>query len=168
MITWGDGHISAGNVVATTTAGRFDVTGSNLYLTPNTYSITIQVKDYQGNAVTIGSTAYVAAPVLTPIGTVANFITGVPPSSPVLIGSFLDADTAPVPGAFTTSIAWGDGPASTASVSASATTPGRFLVTGSNLYAAAGNYHISIAVQDNLGDMTTINSTAVVTLPVLT
>jgi hypothetical protein len=30
VINWGDGHTSAGMVATTVTAGRFDVTGSNV------------------------------------------------------------------------------------------------------------------------------------------
>ena len=39
---------------------------------------------------------------------------------------------------------------------------GLFSVTGTNLYAIAGTYTVSITVQDNLGNSTTIHSTAVV------
>src|SRR5271157_5508934 len=71
-INWGDGHSSAGTIEATSTAGRFDITGTNLYLTPNSYPVTIQVKDYEADSATISSTAFVAAPALTPIGAMAT------------------------------------------------------------------------------------------------
>jgi hypothetical protein len=160
--------MSAGIIVQTSTAGRFDITGTNLYLTPKTYTITIGLADFQGESITFTSKAYVAAPVLTPIGAVADFTAGVQPSSPVTIGSFIDPNINAQPGDFLVSISWGDGHRSSGTVTKSATTTGLFLVSGSNLYAKADTYLISIGVQDNLGDSTTINSTAVVTNPVLT
>jgi hypothetical protein len=99
---------------------------------------------------------------LTSIPATVNFTAGMAPPSPVTIGSFYDSNTAATAGQFTASINWGDGTVSPGSVTASST-PGLFLVSGSHLYAAAGTYKIMIAVQDQTGDATTINSMAVVT-----
>ncbi len=160
-ITWGDNHTSAGTVVASSTPGRFDITGTNLYLTTGKYSPVVQVQDNSGQSVTITSTAFVAAPVLTPIGTTATFFAGVQPSAPVVIGSFLDSNPNAVPGNFTATITWGNGQTSSGVVTASTTT-GLFVVSGTNLYTNTGIYPISISVQDNLGDSINITSTALV------
>jgi len=160
-INWGDGHSSAGTIIPTSTAGRFDITGTNLYLTPNSYPVKIQVTDYKADSVTVASTAFVAAPALTPIGTTATFFAGVQPGAPVVIGSFLDSNPTAVPGNFTATIKWGNGQTSSGVVTASTTT-GLFVVSGTNLYTNTGIYPISISVQDNLGDSTNITSTALV------
>ncbi len=165
-ITWGNGVVSAGTVEPTSTPGRFDITGSNLYLTANTYPISVAVSDYQSDSTTIDSTAYVAAPVLTPIGTTAGFTAGVLPSSPVTVGSFLDSNTGAVSGNFTASITWGDGHTSPGTVAAVSGTPGLFSVSGSNLYITPNSYPFSIAVQDNLGNTATIKGTALVASPI--
>jgi len=165
-ITWGDGHTTAGTIEPTPTAGRFDVTGTNLYITPGTYNISIAINDFQGDSTTIASTAYVAATVLTPIGASANFTAGVLPSSPVTIGSFLDSNASATQGDFTAEITWGDGHTSAGTVLAVPAMPGQFAVSGTNLYGTPGSYSVSIAVQDNLGNMATIKSTAIATSPI--
>ena len=45
-INWGDGHTTAGTILPTPTAGRFDIDGTNL-CTPNTYPVAITVIDFQ-------------------------------------------------------------------------------------------------------------------------
>ena len=160
-INWGDGHSSAGTIVPTSTAGRFNITGTNLYLTPNSYPVTIQVSDYQSESATVASTAFVVAPALTPIGATAIFFAGVQPGAPVVIGSFLDSNPNAVPGNFTATITWGNGQTSSGVITASTTT-GLFLVSGTNLYTNTGIYPISISVKDNLGDSINITSTALV------
>jgi hypothetical protein len=160
-INWGDGHTTAGTILPTPTAGRFDIDGTNLYLTPNTYTVAITVNDFQAHSATIDSTAFVAAPALTPIGATATFVTGVQPGTPVPIGSFLDSNPNAVPGNFTATITWGNGQSSSGVVTASTTT-GLFVVSGTNLYTNTGIYPILISVQDNLGDSINITSTALV------
>jgi hypothetical protein len=147
----------------TSPAGRFDVTGTNLYLTSKTYTITIQVSDFQAHSTTIVSTGFVAAPVLTPIGTTTTFIAGVLPGTPVAVGSFLNSDTTANASNFTASINWGDGNVSPGTVTQSATNANLFLVTGTNLYASPNTNMIKVSVMDQQGNSTTINSTAVVT-----
>ncbi|QEH34697.1 hypothetical protein OJF2_32380 [Aquisphaera giovannonii] len=166
VIDWGDGHSSAGVVQATPTAGRFDVMGSNSYASAKTYPVKIQVTKYPGEATEIDSEAFVAAPAvaLSPVATVANFTAGMLPADPVSIGSFTSTNATAKPTDFTATIAWGDGNSSAANVSGTST-PGLFLVRGANLYSKAGNYPVSVTVQDASGNRTTILSTAVVGPP---
>ena len=79
----------------------------------------------------------------------------------MVIGSFLDSNPTAVPGNFTAMITWVNGQTSSGVVTASTTT-GLFVVSGTNLYTNAGIFPISISVHDNLGDSTTIKSTALV------
>ncbi len=168
-ITWGDGHISAGTVTESSSgSGLFSITGNNLYATVGIYSVSITVKDNLGSSTTINSTAVVTGSVLIPIPTTVEFTAGIQPPSPVVVGSFLDFTSAAVGSNFVATITWGDGHTSPGTITESATGSGLFLVTGNNLYATAGTYAVSIAVKDNLGNSTTINSTAIVTGSVLT
>jgi hypothetical protein len=163
MISWGDGNVSVGTVSPVSgTPGLFSVSGTNLYATKGSYTISIAVQDNLGNPATIKSTADVAAPVLTPKGTVLNFIAGVPTSGLVTVGSFYDTNPNAAATGFTATIKWGDGNISSGTVTESSTTPGLFLVSGTNLYTTANPYTISIQVQDSTGASTTITSEAIV------
>ena len=147
-INWGDGHSSAGTVVSTAIAGRFDITGTNTYLTPGSYPINIVVTDYEADSATVASTAFVAAPTLTPVGTTANFLAGT--QSVSSRGWILPRfQSQGVPGT-SRNDKWGYGPSSAGIVTASTTT-GLFVVQGTKVYTATG-IPISIAANDNLGD----------------
>ena len=99
---------------------------------------------------------------LTPIPASVNLIAGVLPSAPVAVGSFLDSDTTATISIFTSSINWGDGNVSPGTITQSSTNPSLFLVSGTNLYASQGTYTITISVNDQGGNSTTIKSTALV------
>ncbi len=168
-INWGDGNKSAGTVTTTAGSGLYAVTGANLYAAPGTYNIVILVTDSFGDTVTIDSKAIVAGPVLTPVPATASFTVGVPPISPVLVGSFYDSSPSVTASQFTATINWGPGQqTSPATVVASPSTSGLFLVQGSYLYSAPGTYPLTIAIQDDQGNSLTINSTAVVVTNVVT
>jgi hypothetical protein len=160
-IDWGDGHSSAGTIRSMDTSGRFEITGTNLYRAPNSYTVKIQVKDYHGNSTTVDSTAFVSAPALSPVGSTAAFTAGVQPTAPVAVGSFFDSNPGALAGNFTSTITWGDGHTSTGIVAPSSIA-GLFTVSGTNVYTSAGIFPISISVQDNLGNTTGIMSTALV------
>ena len=104
---------------------------------------------------------------LTPISASVNLTAGVPPSSPVAIGSFLDSDPNAMPGDFTATISWGDGNTSAGTVTqlTNSGTSTRFQVTGTNTYPAPSIYTVSIQVQDFSNDSATITSTAYVVTP---
>src|SRR5271157_2947538 len=59
-INWGDGNVSPGTVTqSSTNPSLFLVSGTNVYASQGTYTITISVKDQGGNSTTIKSTALV-------------------------------------------------------------------------------------------------------------
>ena len=99
---------------------------------------------------------------LTPIPASVNLTAGVLPSTPVAVGSFSDSDTTATISNFTASINWGDGNVSPGTITQSSTNPSLFLVSGTNLYASQGTYTITISVNDQGGNSTTIKSTALV------
>src|SRR5207244_2544660 len=59
-ITWGDGHMSVGQV-STNANGSFMVTGTNTYAQAGSYTVTVQITDNDGTRATANSTATVAA-----------------------------------------------------------------------------------------------------------
>lgn len=165
-ISWGNGNTSVGTVTASSTIpGLFAIAGTNLYDVATDDTISILVQDNLGDSTTINSIADVTSgPILTPLPATVNFTAGVQPASPVTVGSFYDSNSNAQASDFTATINWGAGQQSTAgTVTASATIPGLFMVSGTYLYAAPGTYNVSIQVHDNLGDSIVINSTAVVT-----
>jgi hypothetical protein len=74
-INWGDQSTSAGSLASSPEVpGRFDVSGSHVYVAPGTYQVTITVQSNQGQSLTIMSTAVVSpAQVLGFTGDLAPF-----------------------------------------------------------------------------------------------
>jgi hypothetical protein len=61
MITWGDGHTSAGTITAAAD-GSFTVSGSNTYAATGSYGIHVQINDVGGASTSAGVTATVRRP----------------------------------------------------------------------------------------------------------
>ena len=80
------------------------------------------------------------------------------------VATFTDADPNGVVSEYTASIDWGDGTASTAGT-VSAAASGGFEVKGSHTYAAAGQYTISVTINDVGGAKATTTSSANVVGP---
>jgi hypothetical protein len=57
-INWGDGHLTPGTVRANAQGG-FDVLGTNAYLSPGVYTISVDVMDFGGESVTVSNAALV-------------------------------------------------------------------------------------------------------------
>ena len=134
-ITWGDGNITPGIVMLEPGTDRFDFYGSNTYKTPGTFSISVLLVNATGQSATAISTAIVATSVLTPIPMSVSFTAGTAPTSPVTVGSFFDSTPNVTATILTASINWGTGSQiSPGTITTSPTTPGLFLVSGTNTY----------------------------------
>ena len=164
-INWGDGHTTPGTVTATTTTSNgatlYDVTGSNTYQLPATHPITITVADETGHTGTIGSTAIVTGPVVTPYVATIGVTPGVPFFGSV--ATFTDTDPLALSTLPTATIAWGDGHVTEGTV----TGPdynGVFTVLGSNTYAApaSSSYPVTVTISDPAGRKATASSVALV------
>lgn len=59
-IAWGNGQVTQGTV-SSSGGGVYVVTGSNIYATPGTYAVNVQITDGGGSTATAGSTATVTA-----------------------------------------------------------------------------------------------------------
>ncbi len=80
----------------------------------------------------------------------------------MVVGSFLDSDPTAVISDFNAVINWGNGITTKGAVTATHGIPGRFDVTGTITYSKTGPYALTIQVEDNHGNSTTIQSSAVV------
>jgi hypothetical protein len=154
-ITWGDGHVSAGNVTANSAAG-FNVTGTNTYVAAGNHSVGVVVQDVGGASVNASSSAVVADAALTGTGAALSAVEGRPLNG--VVASFTDADPNAVAGNYSATITWGDGHVLAGTVTANPA--GGFSVTGTNTYAAAGNYSVSVAIQDSGGASVKASSAA--------
>jgi hypothetical protein len=162
-ISWGDGHVSAGTVTGNT-AGGFNVTGTNTYVSAGSYSVGVAVQDVGGASISASSSAVVADAALAGTGTVLSSVEGSLFNG--VVASFTDADPNAVAGNYSATIAWGDGHVSTGTVTANSA--GGFNVTGTNTYLAAGSYSVGVVVGDVGGASANASSSAVVTDAALT
>jgi hypothetical protein len=162
-ITWGDGHVSAGTINANP-AGGFDVTGTNTYIVAGSYSVGVVVQDTGGASTSASGSAVVVDAALTGTGAALNAVEGSPFNG--VVTSFTDADPNAVAANYSATITWGDGHVSAGTVTANA--GGGFNVTGTNTYAAAGNYSVGVLVQDVGGAYANASSTVVVADAALT
>ena len=116
------------------------------------YQIVLTVSDEDGGSTTVDQTISVA--------NMAPTVNVVAPSDSVrgqtvfLAGDFTDPG---VLDTHTVAINWGDG-------TVDGPSPSSGPITGSHIYAAAGQYDISVTVVDNHGDQTTVESSIVVSV----
>jgi serine/threonine protein kinase len=128
---------------------------------PNIYAITpgpgtLSAANYQFTFLS-GTLTVVPAP-LSATGVNVSATAGAPFRAAV--ATFMNADPFGVPASYTATLSWGDGSASTGSISDSG--GGTFTVTGAHTYADAGNETIRVTIRHTLGYTTTAatNSTA--------
>ena len=127
-INWGDGTVSAGTLVATSSPTVFDIQGTHACRRPGAFSISITATDAAGNSASTSSsgTATVTppAPAVTAIALNANegqVLTNTP------VASFTNGAPNPNIADFTATINWGDGsPATTGTIIADPGVAGYF------------------------------------------
>lgn len=155
VITWGDGHVSAGTVAAN--GSRFDVSGANTYAEEGSDPVTVQITDKGGSNATANSTMTVADAALTANGSAT--ITGKPgvAINNATLTTFTDAGGAEDASHYTATITWGDGQTSTGAIT---TTSTGFQVSGSHTYSGALAYNISVTIKDEGGSSATATTLA--------
>ena len=153
-LSWGDGVISTGTVVANGPGG-FDIIGSHAYNEGGSYLIGVNVKDVGGSTsgvitpATVADYPIVGAPVAIS-GTEGVAFSGA-------VATFTDADPdGGSPSEYTVAIDWGDGTTTTGVVSGSA---GSYTVSGSHAFAdeASG---VTMTIRDAGGSSAVVHSPA--------
>lgn len=168
-ITWGDGHVSAGTIVAAPNVpGQFDVYGTNTYTVAGNYSVNILITNEAKLSTMISSTATVAAATFMATGTSFPATPGVPVPASTVVANVIDTNPNATAQNLTATINWGDGTATTTGMVNGTTSPGSFTVTGTHIYASAstsGSYSATVTIGDPDGPSTTATSTAYVASP---
>jgi hypothetical protein len=144
VIDWGDGSsASAGTVTAS--AGGFAVSGNHRYAEEGTFPATVRVTDVGGQSAVATTQIAVADSSLT--ATPAGPLTataGIPAA--FALAHFSDADPLGVASDYTAMVEWGDGTASTGTVTADLS--GAFDVAAAHGYSAQGIYSVSVRITD--------------------
>jgi hypothetical protein len=163
-IDWGDGDTTVPGSVSiqpdSQVAGQFDVYASktNPYAEEGSQTITVTITDNPASA-TAKSTVIVADAPLKPVNVTVSPVAGAPFTG--VVASFTDSDPAGTISDYSALITWGDGNSSPGTIMANGS--GGFDVTGSNTFAAAGSYGVSVLIKDVGGSTMAANSTANVT-----
>lgn len=158
VINWGDGTSSAPTFLGS--SGSFTIDGTHAYAEEGTYTLTLNVNDGAGDSASIPSSAIVADAPLSPVSVPSPlFFTPGVLASNILLLTFSDANAFATASDFTGTLGWGDGTFSSATIVAGA--PGTFSVLGSHTYAAAGDFVVSVGVNDLGGSTASATSQAV-------
>jgi large repetitive protein len=176
IIYWGDGSNSAGTITQPNGAGDpFTVTGTHVYATPGDYSITTNVADVGGSAVTLTGSATVSDLPVT--GSVKSFtaIEG-QNTGTVVLATFSDpnplATTADIIAALGIS-EWGDGITTgnnnlTVTQIGGTSSTSLFEITGNHTFTSVGSFPFDISITTSGGMTTTLADTATVADAALT
>ncbi len=165
IINWGDGHQSAGTIVANANGG-FDVNGSNTYNEDGSFTITVDIADFGGSTLRSVVQAVVAEPALTAGAlltvtgqeSVPLFAASVGP-----IATFAHAGGLEPASGFSARVDWGDKtPLDTATV---VTTAPNYTVQGNHTYADEGAYTVTVTVNDGSASATFSGTVAILEQP---
>ncbi len=163
VISWGDGHTTAGTVVMDGT--NFAVDGTNTYAVNGTYPVNVTVSGTDGSTASGQGQATINPVMLLATGTTITPVAGQPFTG--VVASFTD----PYPGlsasSYAATVAWGDGHTTIGSIAPNGS--GGFNVTGTNTYATAGTQSVAVTITrliDNQSATATTN--AVVVAPAIT
>ena len=159
-VNWDDG--TPDTTYTVTSLGA--LSQSHIYAEEGTYNATVTVTDQttnQSHSITFQATVVDAA-LTAGTATVSNSTEGVTPAS--LIATFTDANTGAPTSDFSGTINWGDGSTPTSFTSANVTgSGGSYTVSGvSHQYGEGGNYAVTVTVNDDGGNTTTITGSATV------
>lgn len=159
-ITWGDGHSSSGSI-ASDGNGGFTVSGTNVYALAGTYTVTVAILDVGGASLSVRGSATIIDPALNAQFVPITGIDGTPAGG--VIARFTDPDPNGTLAQYSATVTWGDGHTGAGVIAADG--HGGYTVSGSNAYATAGIYNVTIAVSDIGGTTTDVSGTATITDP---
>jgi hypothetical protein len=150
QINWGDGFVSTATISADAkVAGQFDVSGTHSYPEDGSYAVAVQISDKEGATAAASNTALVSDAALTASSNPVAATEGTAFSG--MLVSFTDVNPFSSPGDFTATITWGDGNTSAGSIGADPSIPGLYEVTGTNTFARAGQYMVTVSITDEGG-----------------
>jgi phospholipase C len=157
-LAWGDGTSTAGTITSDG-SGSYSIAGSHTYAESITYVISVTVKKDGVVSETIKIPLAVADAPLRGQAETVNVAEGTAFSG--VVAAFRDpGDGDSNTNEYTVTITWGDGNTSTGTLTAAGN--GDFDVAGSNTYAVAGSYPITVVIADNGGTTVTVDSSATV------
>lgn len=143
VINWGDATISAGTITAAG-SGIFDIAGAHTYFDEGTFGTSFSVIDSvdtsTGNA---SGLALIADAPLNLSTSAFSFVPGV--LDQPTVASFTDGNPFAPISDFTAIIDWGDGTISPGTITAG---PGNFQVSAGHTYASAGDFSVTVNVDD--------------------
>jgi hypothetical protein len=147
LIDWGDGSVTPG--VLTGSNGTYAVTGGgdHVYAGEGTFTVVVAVTDHilGSTATTQGQATVGEADTLTGAPAAAiNGETGVPLTG-VTVATFTSSFAGNAATDFTATIDWGDGAVNPGTITGS---NGKFTVTGTHTYEAAGSFALTVTVRD--------------------
>jgi uncharacterized protein (TIGR03118 family) len=155
-IQWGDGTSSPGTIAAAPTGGFF-VEGSHTFASAGNESMTVVVTNASADVLTVASRANVIDAPLNATGTTFAATEG--NSFSGTVATFTDADAGAKPSNYGATITWGDGTASSGTITTVA--GGGFAVIGSHTYAnPASGLGVAVNISDTGGAIATANSVA--------
>src|SRR5262249_51521410 len=120
------------------------------------YAVSVTINDIGGSTASTSDIVTVTDAPLTASGVTVQATEGTVFSG--VVASFADADPNSTASQFTAIISWGDGQTSAGTVTA--TGPGSFQVSGSNIYADEGSYAVSVIITDVDGSTASTSATA--------
>jgi streptogramin lyase len=156
-IFWGDGTHSPGRLIRHFEIGPFTILGNHTYGEEGTRQVRVDITDTANNTVYHAyANVVVADAALTANGVNQSPLLGVPFTGVAAV--FSDADVNGQPGDFTATINWGDGNISAGTITTDLSS-GLFEVQGTNTYAAAGTYTVTVTITDQGGSTTQATAT---------
>jgi hypothetical protein len=136
-IDWGDGTVTDGTVSGS--SGSYTVRGSHTYTDAGSFAVTVDIADPSGVATaSVADTATITGSVSAQAAAVSA--TEAQSTGTVTVATF----TASSGSSFTAKISWGDGHVSDGTVTS--TGGSSYSVSGSNTYAAAGDFPLGITI----------------------
>ena len=145
LITWDDGHTSAGTVTATG-HGTYVVTGTNTYAHAGSYAVGVKIGRAGATATAKGTATVADAPLWA--GRVFQHVKKGQTTS-LLLGTLTDTTPLAAAGDFTLLIDWGDGQKSNGTLKANARKT--FDISGTHKYTATGSYTLTVTITEKGG-----------------